>query len=55
MLITILLILLVLSVFGGGWGYPRWGYASWSPIGLIVLILLIMWIAGYLHVGHMFH
>lgn len=55
MLITILVIFLILAVVGGGWGYPRWGYASWSPIGLIVLILIILWVAGYLHVGHLLH
>ena len=28
MLFTILIVLLILSVLGGGWGYSRYGYAA---------------------------
>lgn len=48
MLMTILIILLVLSLLGGGWGYRRYGYASWSPGGLILLILVILLLTGNL-------
>ncbi len=49
MLLTILGILLLLALFGGGWGHSRYGYASWSPVGLIVLILVILALTGALH------
>ncbi|HEY7062482.1 MAG TPA: DUF3309 family protein [Chloroflexota bacterium] len=50
-LLTLLVILLVISVLFGGWGSSRgWGYYGWSPVGLIVLILVILLITGNLHV-----
>lgn len=48
-MLTILLILLVLSVAGGGWGHSRgWGYAGWSPLGIILVVLLVMYLTGNL-------
>jgi hypothetical protein len=52
MLMTILVILLILSLAGGGFGYTRFGYAGWSPVGIIILICVILWWAGYLNLGH---
>ena len=49
MLFTILIVLLVVSLLGGGWGYSRFGYVGFSPVGLIVAILLILWLTGNLH------
>lgn len=50
-MITILLIvLLVLALGGGGWGHSRYGAASWSPLGIIVLVLIVMFFTGNLHV-----
>ncbi|HZK65966.1 MAG TPA: DUF3309 domain-containing protein [Chloroflexota bacterium] len=46
MLLTILLILLVLALVGGGWGYGRYGGVAWSPIGLILLLVLVLWLTG---------
>lgn len=48
MLLTILIVLLVLSLAGGGWGYSQWGYAGMSPAGVILLILLVLWFTGHL-------
>ncbi len=48
MLLTILIVLAVLFLLGGGWGYSRWGYAGFSPLGLIVLIVLILLLTGNL-------
>jgi hypothetical protein len=49
MLLIILVVFLVLSV-GGGFASHREGYyVGWSPLGLITLILLILWLAGRLH------
>jgi hypothetical protein len=43
---TILLILLVLALFGGGLGHARFGFAGWSPAGILVVILLVMFFTG---------
>ena len=48
MLLVILIVLLVLSLAGGGWGYSRWGYAGMSPAGIILLVLAILWLTGHL-------
>jgi uncharacterized protein DUF3309 len=49
MLITILVILLLLALFGGGYGSTRgWGFYGWSPLGLLVLIVLILALTGNL-------
>jgi hypothetical protein len=50
MLITMIFIVLFLMAIGGAsWGHSRWGYAGWSPAGLVLVVLLVMWITGYLH------
>ena len=49
MLTIILILLLVLALGGGGWGHSRWGYAGWSPAGVILLVLLLLWLTGNLH------
>lgn len=48
MLLTILIVLLILALLGGGWGTSRYGYASWSPLGLLVLILVVLLLTGNL-------
>lgn len=48
MLITILLVVLVLSLVGGGWGHSRYGYAGWSPAGIILVALVVLWFTGYI-------
>lgn len=51
MTIILLLVLVVLLALGGGsWGHSRYGAASWSPLGIIVLILVVMIFTGNLHV-----
>ena len=50
-MLTILLIVVLILAFGGGaWGHSRVGYAGWSPAGIILLVLLVMWFTGNLHV-----
>jgi Protein of unknown function (DUF3309) len=44
----ILLVILVMALAGGGWGHSRYGYAGWSPAGLIVLVLAVMYFTGHL-------
>ena len=47
-MLTLLIILLVLSAVFGGWGHRRWGYTGWSPLGIIVVLLLVLWLTGNL-------
>ena len=49
MLLTILVVLLILSLLGGGWGYSRWGYVGMSPAGVVLLVLVVLWLTGHLH------
>ncbi len=49
MLMIFLVVLLVLALGGGGWGHSRYGYAGWSPAGLIILVLVVLWFTGALH------
>jgi hypothetical protein len=44
---TILLILLIVALLGGGIGHSRFGYAGWSPAGILVVILLLMLFTGH--------
>jgi hypothetical protein len=49
MLLTILIVLLLLALIGGGFGSTRgWGYYGWSPLGLLILIVLILALTGNL-------
>lgn len=50
-LALILLVVLVLALFGGYWGstaYPHYGYGVWSPVGIVIVILLILLFTGRL-------
>jgi len=49
MLTIILVVLVVLALGGGGWGHSRFGAASWSPLGILVLILVVLFFTGNLH------
>ncbi len=48
MLTIILIVVLLFALGGGGWGHSRYGYASWSPAGLVVLVLVVLWFTGTL-------
>lgn len=48
MLTILLIVLLVLAIGGGGWGYSRFGAAGWSPAGLLVVVLLVLFFMGRL-------
>ena len=45
-MLTILFILLVLALVGGGVGHSRYGYAGWSPAGIIIVVLLVLFLTG---------
>ena len=46
MLMSLLVVLLVLSLVGGGFGHTRYGYAGWGPAVLILVVLLLFWFFG---------
>jgi hypothetical protein len=45
-MLTILFILLVLALVGGGLGHSRFGYVGWSPAGVILLVVLVLLLTG---------
>ncbi len=47
-MLTLLIILLVLSAVFGGWGHRRWGYTGWSPLGIVAILLVVLWLTGNL-------
>ena len=47
MLLTILLIVLLLSLVGGGFGYSRWGAAGMSPAGILLVVFVILLLTGH--------
>jgi hypothetical protein len=49
-LVIVLIVLLVLAVFGGAWNNSTVG---WSPVGVILLILLILFLTGNLKPLHL--
>lgn len=49
MLTLILVILLIALLCGGAWGYPTYGYAGFSPIVGLLVILLVLYALGVLH------
>lgn len=47
-LTTILVIALVIALLGGAFGHASWGYAGWSPAGVLLLVLVILLLMGRL-------
>jgi hypothetical protein len=48
MLFIFCIVLLVVALGGGAFGHSRFGAAGWSPAGLIVLVLVLLWFTGRL-------
>jgi len=48
MLLIVLLVVFVLAVGAGGWGHSRYGYVGWSPAGLVLLVLALLYFTGHL-------
>jgi hypothetical protein len=49
MLLTLIIILLVLGLLFGWFGSPQYGYGvGWSPLAVIIVVLLILWAMGRL-------
>ena len=49
MLLMLLLVFFVLALGGDGWGYSRWGFAGMSPAGALLLLLVVLYFTGNLH------
>jgi hypothetical protein len=47
-MLTLLIVLLLLALLGGGFGYGRFGAAGMSPAANIVLVLIILALTGRL-------
>jgi hypothetical protein len=47
-LVGVLLFVLLLAVIGGVMGRDRFGYYGWSPLGFVLLVLLVLWLTGHL-------
>jgi hypothetical protein len=47
-MLTLLIILLLLALLGGGLGYGRFGAVGMSPAALIVLLLVVLALTGNL-------
>ena len=49
-LLGLLFVLLVLALLFGGYGSSReWGYYGWSPLAIILVVVLILLLAGTVH------
>ena len=46
MFLLLVIVLIVLAM--GGWGYSRYGYGGLSPVAVILLALIILWYTGHL-------
>jgi hypothetical protein len=44
MLLIILIVVLFLCLGGGAWGHSTYGYAGWSPLGLVLIVLLLLFL-----------
>jgi hypothetical protein len=48
MLLTIIVILLVVALIGGGWGYGTYGWPSLSPVAVILIVLVVLYFTGHI-------
>jgi hypothetical protein len=44
----LILVLLLFALAGSGWGYSRYGAVGASPVGIVLLVLLILYFTGSL-------
>ncbi len=50
MLLILLLVVLVLALGGGFYGSGAgWGSYGWSPLGILLVVLVILWATGNLN------
>jgi hypothetical protein len=54
-LVTLLIVLLIIAAVGGFWsntGGRTVGVYGWSPLGIVLVILIILFVTGNLDGGH---
>lgn len=49
MLLTILIILAVVALLGGGYSHSRRAYWGWSPLAVVLVVALVLIVTGNLH------
>jgi hypothetical protein len=47
-MLTILIIVLLIALFGGGLGHGKFGAAGWSPAAIIAVVLIFMFVTNRL-------
>ena len=45
-MLTILIIVLLIALLGGGLGHGKLGVAGWSPAAIIAVVLVVMLLSG---------
>jgi hypothetical protein len=45
-MMTILIVLLLIALLGGGLGYGRFGAAGLGPAGILIIVLLLLAVTG---------
>jgi hypothetical protein len=45
-MMTILIVLLLIALLGGGLGYGRFGAAGLGPAGILIIILILLAVTG---------
>lgn len=45
---TLLIVLIIVALIGGGLGHERFGVAGWSPVGIILVVVLVLFLSGRL-------
>lgn len=48
MLLTILVIILVIALLTGGFGFRSYGYTALSPLAIVLIVILLLWATGNL-------
>lgn len=46
---TLIIVVLIIALLLGGFGWRSYGYAGLSPLAVVVVILLILFLLGYIH------
>ena len=46
-MLTLLLVVLLLALVFGGVGHSRFGYAGWSPAGVLLVVVLVLFLSGH--------
>jgi hypothetical protein len=47
MFFTIIIVLLAIFLLGGILGHSRFGYVGWSPAGLVLLAIVVLYFTGH--------